>query len=100
MSEESVIAAVSAANAKAHIEHITTQIPSRPRAATDDASAIPRSGSGAGAPSSGPPSPQHAAAPAARRAQKVLPSLSTMEVASSRPLTMAMRAVSALGPVP
>jgi hypothetical protein len=29
MSEESVIAAVSAANAKAHIEHITTQIPSR-----------------------------------------------------------------------
>jgi hypothetical protein len=29
MSEESVVAAVSAANAKAHIEHITTQIPSR-----------------------------------------------------------------------
>jgi len=29
MSEESVVAAVSAANARAHIEHITTQIPSR-----------------------------------------------------------------------
>ncbi len=29
MSDESVVAAVSAANAKAHIEHITTQIPSR-----------------------------------------------------------------------
>jgi hypothetical protein len=29
MSEESIIAAVSAANAKAHIEHITTEIPSR-----------------------------------------------------------------------
>src|SRR5262245_32996395 len=29
MSDESVVAAVSAANAKAHIEHITTEIPSR-----------------------------------------------------------------------
>ena len=29
MSDESIVAAVSAANAKAHIEHITTQIPSR-----------------------------------------------------------------------
>ena len=29
MSDESVVQAVSAANAKAHIEHITTQIPSR-----------------------------------------------------------------------
>jgi hypothetical protein len=29
MSEESVVAAVSAANVKAHVEHITTQIPSR-----------------------------------------------------------------------
>src|SRR5262245_66653675 len=29
MSEEGVVAAVSAANARAHIEHITTQIPSR-----------------------------------------------------------------------
>ena len=29
MSDEGVVQAVSAANAKAHIEHITTQIPSR-----------------------------------------------------------------------
>ena len=29
MSEENVVSAVSAANVKAHVEHITTEIPSR-----------------------------------------------------------------------
>ena len=51
MSDEDVVQAVSAANAKAHVEHITTEIPSRlagsangKRMAEYSASALAKSG--------------------------------------------------------